>query len=72
MEEGEFLGLVEFVSENLPGSLSFDSSLESFGWDSLGVIGLIAEVDLRFGISLDTDSLGDARTVGDLYQACMK
>lgn len=36
------------------------------GWDSLGVLSLMAEYDSRFGITLTTETLDSLETVGDL------
>jgi acyl carrier protein len=72
MTEKEFLEVVEVVSESSSGSLTLDSVLSDFGWDSLGVIGLISEIDRRFGITMEADSLAEALTVEDLYKACSK
>jgi acyl carrier protein len=67
MEEIDFVRLIEVVSESDPGSLTLDTALEDFGWDSLAVISLISELDRIGGHSINADSVASAVTVRDLF-----
>lgn len=69
MSEQEFVRLVELVSESPPGSLSIESKLEEFGWDSLGLLGLISALDRQGGHTVNPDLLADASTLRGLYLA---
>lgn len=69
MSEKEFLATVESVLEWPAGSLQFDTLLVDTGWDSLAVIGLIAEFDRRGLPELAADAISSARTVRDLFQS---
>lgn len=69
MEEIDFVQLIEVVSESDPGSLTLDSKLEDFGWDSLAVISLISELDRIGGYSISADSVASAATVRDLFES---
>lgn len=69
MSEAEFLSTVELVLELPSGSLELDTPLDDAGWDSLAVIGLIAELDRRGGPELLGDAIAPARSVRDLYQS---
>ena len=46
--------------------LSADSSLQSWGLDSLKVISLVFKIEEHFDILLDEEDADDLRTVGDL------
>lgn len=69
MTEAEFLSMVEIVLELQSGSLELDVRLDDVGWDSLAVIGLIAELDRQGGPELLGDAIASATSVRDLYQS---
>lgn len=71
MDRLEFVRLVEVVAECELGSLAFNSNLEDFGWDSLAVISLIAELDRVGGFPVDVDSLAQATTIQNVFDAVM-
>lgn len=71
MDRPEFVRLVEVVAECELGSLAFNSNLKDFGWDSLAVILLIAELDRVGGFPVDVDSLAQATTIQDVFDSVM-
>ena len=66
MDEITFLSLLEKVVEAKPGSISMESVLESVGWDSVGQLSLIAEIDRLPGFGIDTESMKKARIAREL------
>lgn len=59
--------LLEVVAEVLEvDSVELSDDLEDRGWDSLATLTFIAEIDERTGISIDADTLSDAKLVSDL------
>lgn len=67
MEQSKFIALTEEILEVEPGTVGVDDVLEEIDWDSLANIGLIAEIDTRFGVALDAERLGNATTIADLH-----
>ena len=66
----ELLALIEQQLNTDPGVLSPTTALADIpGWDSMGVLLLMAEFDDRLGISLSTDTLANLNSVGDIIQA---
>ena len=51
--------LVEVTEETLLADLS--------GWDSMGVLGIIAMIDDEFDQVVEVDALAECKTVGDIY-----
>jgi acyl carrier protein len=68
MEQSEFMRLVEDTLEVDPGTVTLADNLDDIDWDSLANIGFIAEVDTRFGVSMDSERLAKSKTVEDLYE----
>lgn len=66
MDETTFLALLEKVVEAQPGSISMESVLESVGWDSVGQLSLIAEIDRLPGFRIDSESMKKARIAREL------
>lgn len=64
-----FLLLLEKSVEATPESISFEQVLEEIGWDSIAHLSFIAEVDRVGGLAIDSRSMGNARTVSDLYES---
>lgn len=68
----------EQLIKELAGVLNEDSAilnentpLESLaGWDSTGLLGVIALLDGDLGVSLDVDRLRQCKTVGNLVELC--
>ena len=68
MNRTDLLTTIEDILEVPHGSVSPDSSLEALDWDSLANISFIAELDLRFGLRVDPQSLSEAATVEQLLE----
>jgi acyl carrier protein len=62
----EFLALLEQILEVEPGDVELGSDLEELGWDSLSDLSFIAEVDTRWGITVEPRALSEAATPADL------
>jgi acyl carrier protein len=60
----EIIDLVGADAEAL--ELTADSSLQSWGLDSLKVMSLVFKIEERYGIVLDEEDADDLRTVSDL------
>lgn len=67
MDQIEFIALAEEILEVDSNTVNLADVLEDIDWDSLANIGLIADIDTKFGVSLDSERLGKAKTVADLY-----
>jgi acyl carrier protein len=62
---------------NLPsGTVREEDRLEDLeGWDSIGVIAVMAVIEDQYGVSLDPEGLAKCQTAGDLFrlvQECCK
>ncbi|WP_349904868.1 acyl carrier protein [Parafrigoribacterium humi] len=68
MEKEEFISFVAEILEVDASTLALSDRLEDIDWDSLANITFIAEVDTRFGVTLDADRLGQGQVVSDLYK----
>jgi len=65
--EAELLELLELQLNEDVGSLSADILLKDItGWDSMGVLLVMAEFDERLGITLVEETLTDLKSIGDL------
>jgi len=67
MTQQDFLAQIEELIEAPAGSLRGPEPLSGFDrWDSLALVGFIAMVDERVGITLSAQKIVDAKTVNDL------
>jgi acyl carrier protein len=67
MTRTEFLELIDEMIEAEPGTVRTDQSLDDLeGWDSLAMVGLLAAVHERLGITLSAERLSEASSVRDL------
>ncbi len=63
----EFCVLLAKVVNEEPESISTVTTLASLpGWDSMGVVMWIVEVDEAFGVTLEAKRLAECKTAGDL------
>lgn len=63
----DFLILLDEIFEEPEGSIAIDSERDAIiGWDSLGVLTLMAELDDRFGILLDAGAIEGFQSVNDI------
>lgn len=67
MNTADFIEFVEETLEVDSGTVSLTDVLDDIEWDSLANISFIAEVDTRFGVSLDSERLAKSETVSDLF-----
>lgn len=67
MQKSDFLMLLDEIIEAVPGTIQETDLLsEVEGWDSMAVMGLIAVVDEKFGITLVPEKIAASKTVGDI------
>ena len=66
MIRSEFLNLIEELVELDPGALRGSERLAEIDMNSLAVIGFIALVDERFGVSIPPRKIANCSTVDDL------
>ncbi len=67
MNKTEFFALLAKVVNEEPGAITSETLLASLpGWDSMGVVMWIVEVDEAFGVTLEASRLAECRTAGDL------
>lgn len=68
MEQIEFIQFVEDVLEVEASTVAISDKLVDIDWDSLANITFIAEVDSKFGVSMNAERLGNCETVSELYE----
>ena len=62
----EFL---EFVAEIMEEErVSMDMQYKEGKWDSLMMLTLVMELEARYGVSIPMESLGNVKTLADLYE----
>jgi acyl carrier protein len=67
MHKSTFLRLLDEIVEAAPGTIQETDPLsEVDGWDSMAVMGLIAVVDEKFGITLVPEKIAASKTVKDI------
>jgi len=67
MTQAEFMNEIAFILDEDPNRLSGGRALDSIsGFDSAGMLGLIAFFDGQLGVKINADALRAARTVDDL------
>lgn len=66
----DLLALIEQQLNAEPNTISIDMQLADIkGWDSMGVLLLMAELDDRLGITLAPDVLANLKSVKDIVNA---
>lgn len=71
-EESIMLAICQILIDEMfvNGPINYESSLvEDFGFDSLEVIDLVIQLEIKFGISFDAETERALRTVGDAVKA---
>ena len=69
MTKKDFLLQLDELIEAEPGSLNGSEQLRDLsGWNSLAVMGFIAMVDDRLGVTVSAKRLAECQTVDDLVQ----
>ena len=67
MNHTEFLNVMEGILELDEGTLDGTELLNDLeGWDSLAVVGFIAEMDSELDVTLNPNSISNANSVADL------
>ena len=65
----KFLEFVADVMERDPDEISMDIVYKEFeGWDSLMMLTLVMEIEAEYGVSIPMESLGNVKTLADLYE----
>lgn len=67
---GELLALIEQQLNTEAGAITTDMALADIkGWDSMGVLLLMAELDDRLGVTLSSEVLAELKHVKDIINA---
>jgi acyl carrier protein len=67
MTKAEFIEELELVLNEEEGSISESTIIEDIpGWDSTGLLGVIALLDGELDVSANVDKLRECVTIGDL------
>ena len=67
MKKSEFLELLASILNEDPQAVKPETELESLGgWDSTGLLGVMATFDSEFGVVADVDPIRNCKTVQDL------
>ncbi len=60
---------LEFISEIMEvDEVSMDMSYNEGKWDSLMMLTLVMELEVEYGVSIPMESLGNVKTLADLYK----
>ena len=60
---------LEFVAEIMEeDSVSMDMSYKEGKWDSLMMLTLVMELEAEYGVSIPMESLGNVKTLADMYE----
>ncbi len=59
---------LEFVAEIMEvDEVSMDTPYKEGNWDSMMMLTLIMELEAEYGISIPMESLGNVKTLADMY-----
>lgn len=64
--EQKFLNLVAEIMEE--DRVTMDIRYKEGKWDSLMMLSLVMELEAEYGVSIPMESLGNVKTLADLYQ----
>lgn len=60
---------LEFVAEVMEeDQVSMETPYKEGKWDSLMMLTLVMELEAEYGVSIPVESLGDVKTLADLYE----
>lgn len=60
---------LEFVAEIMEeDQVTMDTPYKEGKWDSLMMLTLVMELEAEYGVSIPVESLGDVKTLADLYE----
>jgi acyl carrier protein len=69
----EALEMIAEVFEEPVASLSPDRAMDSIdAWDSMGILTFMAELDTRFGITINANEFSRLLVIGDLLELLKK
>lgn len=69
MSRQEALALLETALNEAPGTITESTSLDALsGWDSVGMVSLMALVDSSTGVVLPPEELRSSATAGELIR----
>lgn len=67
MDNVTLIGFIEEAINLSPGTIQESDVLDGLeGWDSIGIISVMAVIEDHCGVTLDPDGLAKCQTVGDL------
>lgn len=67
MDSTQLIGFIEEALNIVPGTIRESDLLEGLeGWDSIGIIAVMAVIEDRCSVALDPDKLLRCQTIGDL------
>lgn len=59
---------LEFVAEIMEvDEVSMDTTYKEGNWDSMMMLTLIMELEAEYGVSIPMESLGNVKTLADMY-----
>lgn len=59
---------LDFVAEIMEvDEVSMDTPYKEGNWDSMMMLTLIMELEAEYGVSIPMESLGDVKTLADMY-----
>ena len=60
---------LEFVADVMEeDSVSMDMKYKEGNWDSLMMLTLVMELEAEYGVSIPMESLGNVKTLADMYE----
>ena len=63
----QFIEFVADVMEVDAADLSMGTAYKEGKWDSLMMLTLVMEIEAEYGVSIPMESLGNVKTLADLY-----
>lgn len=64
----KFLDFVADVMEVDTSEINMDTPYQEGKWDSLMMLMLVMELEAEYGVSIPMESLGNVKTMADLYE----
>lgn len=64
----KFLKFVANVMEVDPSGINIETPYKEGKWDSFMMLTLVMELEAEYGVLIPMESLGDIKTLSDLYE----
>ena len=64
----KFLEFVAEIMEVDPSEISMETPYNEGKWDSMMMLTLVMELEAEYSVSIPVESLGNVRTLADLYE----